>query len=318
MYHNCQLLAPDGEILCTCDPKKANWYVAKEIGDIVSEDPLTVKLRFEPKRRPILDNSYYTLNKDNMCVTCGATDALVRRNVVPHDYRRFFPLVMKDHTSHDVLLLCPECHSKSEKYAAHLREELSEECDAPVGVKDDVKVHSSSLFRKVKSAARALLSNAETLPTERREELEELVKNYFEVSELTPEKLKEASEMRVTTDNKSYLPHGLKVVKWFSYKGGLIELEKKWREYFLTTMQPSYLPEQWSINHNHERLAKLAADDEKNNMIYVLVLQGLDTLDKVPKPNDKWWREGKERKKKALKAAAAVTTTSQEEVEIWD
>lgn len=32
LYHNCKLQAPDGQLLCTCDEKKANWYMDKELG----------------------------------------------------------------------------------------------------------------------------------------------------------------------------------------------------------------------------------------------------------------------------------------------
>ena len=32
LYHNCQLWAPDGQLLCTCDVKKALWYVEKGLG----------------------------------------------------------------------------------------------------------------------------------------------------------------------------------------------------------------------------------------------------------------------------------------------
>ena len=39
-------------MLCTCDMKKAEWYVKKGLGELVSQDPLTVRLRFEPSGRP--------------------------------------------------------------------------------------------------------------------------------------------------------------------------------------------------------------------------------------------------------------------------
>lgn len=32
LYDNCFLHAPDGQPLCTCDRKKAQWYVDKGIG----------------------------------------------------------------------------------------------------------------------------------------------------------------------------------------------------------------------------------------------------------------------------------------------
>lgn len=61
--------------------------------------------------------------------------------------------------------------------------------------------------------------------------------------------------------NENYEPHGLKVVNYFINKnGGILELEKMWRQHFLDTMKPQFLPALWSITHNHERLAKRAAE----------------------------------------------------------
>ena len=37
LYENCHLMAPDGELLSTCNSNKAMWYVDKELGDIVSQ-----------------------------------------------------------------------------------------------------------------------------------------------------------------------------------------------------------------------------------------------------------------------------------------
>ena len=40
------------QVLCTCDIKKAEWYIKRNIGVLVCEDPLTVRLKFEPSGRP--------------------------------------------------------------------------------------------------------------------------------------------------------------------------------------------------------------------------------------------------------------------------
>ena len=51
-----------------------------------------------------------------------------------------FPEVMRDHQSHDVLLMCISCHQESNLHDFGLRKELEAECDAPIGTADDVKV----------------------------------------------------------------------------------------------------------------------------------------------------------------------------------
>ena len=52
MYHNSLLWAPDNQPLCTVDPKKAQWYIDKDLGEKISDDPFIVRLKFEPCGRP--------------------------------------------------------------------------------------------------------------------------------------------------------------------------------------------------------------------------------------------------------------------------
>jgi hypothetical protein len=92
LYHNCYLQAPDGEILCTCDKKKAEWYVSKQLGEVIQENPFTVKLKFEPSGRALGEvGKYYTQIKINQCVVCGTSYKFIRKNVVPREYRKYFP-----------------------------------------------------------------------------------------------------------------------------------------------------------------------------------------------------------------------------------
>lgn len=60
------------------------------------------------------------------------------------------------------------------------------------------------------------------------------------------------------------------VVQYYQkQESGLIELERMWREHFLFTMKPKYLPSLWSVRHNQERLIirqaqnRIDADDAK-------------------------------------------------------
>lgn len=54
--------------------------------------------------------------------------------------------------------------------------------------------------------------------------------------------------------NENYTAHGEKVVEFYkNSKQGLVTLERMWREHFLETMKPNYLPDLWSVEHNVER-----------------------------------------------------------------
>lgn len=58
--------------------------------------------------------------------------------------------------------------------------------------------------------------------------------------------------------------------------GGLIELERIWREHFLNTMQPKFLPELWNVNHNADRLEVRASEGRVDNAD--LVVAGLESV----------------------------------------
>ncbi|XP_021257107.1 exonuclease 3'-5' domain-containing protein 2 [Numida meleagris] len=262
LYDNCFLHAPDGQPLCTCDRKKAQWYLDKGIGDLVSTDPFVVKLRFEPSGRPESEVDYYLMVKENLCVVCGKRESYIRKNIVPHEYRRHFPIQMKDHNSHDVLLLCTSCHAISNYYDNHLKQRLAEEFGAPIGSEEGVRLLEDPLRRQVRSGARALL-NADSLPDPRKAELLQGIKDFFNTEAVTPEMLQEAAGLETRICNESYMPHGLKVVQCCA-KGGLrslMQLERRWRQHFLDSMQPKHLPEQWSVDHNHTKLIRKYGED---------------------------------------------------------
>lgn len=54
--------------------------------------------------------------------------------------------------------------------------------------------------------------------------------------------------------NENYSAHGAKVVEFYKNKeGGLVSLERLWREHFLKIMKPKFMPELWSVEHNVQR-----------------------------------------------------------------
>ncbi|XP_008286702.1 exonuclease 3'-5' domain-containing protein 2 isoform X2 [Stegastes partitus] len=266
LYDNCFLHAPDGQPLCTCDKKKAKWYLDKGIGVLQSKDPFVVRLLFEPSGRPDSQQDYYLTAKENLCVVCGKADSYIRKNIVPHEYRRHFPTEMKDHNSHDILLLCTSCHAASNVHDGFLKQQLAEEFAAPQGCEEGVRLLEDSDRRRVRSAARALLTAGEGLPEQRRDELQVLIKSFLDMNEeqeLTDEALQQAAGLETRILNEAYVPHGLKVVRTHAELGlrGLMDLERRWRQHFLTTMQPRHLPPLWSVDHNHGKFLRKYGED---------------------------------------------------------
>ncbi|XP_052000962.1 exonuclease 3'-5' domain-containing protein 2-like [Xyrauchen texanus] len=265
LYDNCFLHAPDGQPLCTCDKKKAKWYLEKGIGELVSEDPFIVRLLFEPSGRPESQKDYYLIAKENLCVVCGKAESYIRKNIVPHEYRRHFPAEMKDHNSHDILLLCTSCHAASNVHDGILKQQLVEEYSAPQGCEVGVRLLEDTGRRRVRSAARALLSASNGMPESRREELLSIIQSFFcnDHQDVTQEMLQRAAALETRIFNESFVSHGVKVVRAYAERGlpGLMELEHRWRQHFLTTMHPRYLPPLWSVSHNHDKYLRKYGED---------------------------------------------------------
>lgn len=67
-------------------------YIEKDIGVLISEEPFTVRLKFEPAGRAVGETGkYYQTPKANQCVVCGESENYIRKNVVPREYRKYFP-----------------------------------------------------------------------------------------------------------------------------------------------------------------------------------------------------------------------------------
>ena len=60
------------------------WRVKEKVDD----DPVTVRLLFEPSGRPVDEQNYYLNEKDNVCVVCGADESYIRKNIIPREYRK--------------------------------------------------------------------------------------------------------------------------------------------------------------------------------------------------------------------------------------
>jgi exonuclease 3'-5' domain-containing protein 2 len=230
LYDNCRLQAPDGELLCACDQSKAEWYVKKGLATVIENEPVyTVRLNFEPSGRAVADvGEYYCTEKENRCVVCGATDNLLRKNVIPREYRKCFPQVMKDKTSHDIVLLCILCHQKSNIVDNIMRNKLKDICDAPLdGERNEERIDTAKNLRKNQRFANALLKG-KNIPEERIKQLKKDLQEAYPGQEIDQEFLTDLINHRPEDPNLN--SHGQIVVERFKQNQGILALEKMWRE----------------------------------------------------------------------------------------
>ena len=152
---------------------------------------------------------------------------------------------MKAHQSHDVLLLCPDCHEVSNRHDLDLRRQLADMCDAPLA---RPTTHGRGNFNvgpayagrdqrecaKFFSAVKALRDEPPTIPPSRRKQLETQILKFTGQREMSQGLLNclyeqyknQPSVIEMSSPQQMRCqPHGMKVIY------GLIE-------FLYFTMQP--------------------------------------------------------------------------------
>ena len=199
-YDDYKMLSSSGEVLCFCDRKKARWYLdkglAKEVvgGSEPSSDKsssLVIQLLFEHRQSDQRDvnGKFYMSSKGNHCVGCGIAKNYLRYRLVPTCYRQNFPEKLKSHRSHDIVLLCVDCHEVAAKAASALIKAISAETSVPLNIhrlsgKEGSHVHfewnKQPVYKNAYKAAMALVAHGDTMPETRIAELKGTIAKAFE------------------------------------------------------------------------------------------------------------------------------------------
>lgn len=253
LYDNFRVEDPNGNFMFTCDRKKRNWYLDRNLAVVKEDSPQTLRLTFQPKGLGNQGSAFYEEGLDNRCVVCGVEHRLVRHHVIPHSYRRHFPMRIKSHSSHDVVLMCVACHSKSQAHCDQMKITISAEMKIPLDAPQD-KVSVNLGQQKARNAALALVgSQADHIPAEQRKVLMETVGLHFGCcgAEVTNDMLQQAKQLKPRTVQSQEDAHEAQVVRVVFEShgiGGIHAFCRRWREHLLHTMQPRFLSLHWDVN----------------------------------------------------------------------
>eukprot|EP00775_Hariotina_reticulata_P003770 gene3770-4029_t len=122
-------------------PYASTWLVspavrrsAKQLVRMLKNDPPTIRLLFEHKNadQQVGLDGFYSTSRANRCVVCGQEEHYLRYRVVPACYRRCFPPHLKSHRSHDIVLLCIDCHQEAHKAAEGVKRDIAAEYGIPL------------------------------------------------------------------------------------------------------------------------------------------------------------------------------------------
>ena len=277
IYDSCKMLAPDGQQLCYCDYKKMTWYVERNLAEVISKDPPVFRLIFEPNARGCVDenlksSNFYIESRVNNCVICGETKNYLRFHVVPILYRSCFPENLKSHKSHDVVLLCIECHEKARKVYEKKKEEISKRYGVPINIMSDEQNNYLKLTQFIKKCRILLKNKNESLPEKAQIKLKNNLKemfdflmknseyfnNFVDKNKIKCDKIEDINiEFLEIFCNKFSLNdknfpegkrniHGKLVIEKVK---DLKEFIMEWRKFFIDSFQPKFLPKEWSVEH---------------------------------------------------------------------
>lgn len=239
LYDNLEILCPDGNLLGHCNVDKFKWYIKRDLAVQLSEK--TLQLKFIPKEWDGKVPNNLT-EKKNICVNCGTKEELTKHHVIPRVYIKYFPLEIKSNNSHDVVLLCADCHSDYELEATKLKKELAIKYDAPLNVQ-----------KKDSALTKAYSCLVHLLNYQHRQEWKQtnlILNMMFTVNKYLPDAKFNDDDLhllrnRVAEINR--ISHGKKVLDQITDYQEFVEM---WRNHFIDTMDPQFMPNGWDIKTN--------------------------------------------------------------------
>lgn len=174
-------------------------YLCRDLAKLVDDNPPAIILLFEPKGRPEdEDNDFYVQSKKNICVGCGEGSHYLRYRIIPSCYRMHFPEHLKSHRSHDIVLLCVDCHEVAHAAAEKYKRQIAAEFGIPLFVRKVVDSKEAPVIPgpssavvdvedvgvsplQLRAAAMALLRHGPRMPRKRHEELTHVSTHPFKL-----------------------------------------------------------------------------------------------------------------------------------------
>jgi hypothetical protein len=243
-YSNWLMLGPDGAEMCRCAEKRARWYLDRNLADVISDNPPTIKLRFQPHGNGNEGDAFSLAPKQNRCVCCGTEENHTKHHIVPSMYRKHFPVKIKGRSAHDVVAICIECHDAYEMVATKLKQEISFEFTGQY--LDVIKPTEEQRNQyNVISLAKSLSKHSDKIPEARRAEM------LMEITEFLGHS-PSLNDLKILCEAVIYHVNGFEpgraVVEKVIETGQLENFIIKWRAHFLEVAQPKYMPDHWDVN----------------------------------------------------------------------
>jgi hypothetical protein len=264
---NWKVYHPSGRHMFTCGEKKAEWYLERNLAVLLSDKEII--FTFDPKGMGFEDNEEFGRGiRETICVVSGVGEGLQRHHIVPYCYRSYFPEAYKSKNHHDVVLINHELHSEYEQVANQYKDEIANifnvktitelNMDYTAKLREIGKPTSMilnalhSIFRTYdKVSQKTFIDKLNFISQNSNITFDELCGlNYIQLYKLYL-LLKEENESEITVfkeENRHLYDHGYHVVKLLDNEEKISNFVKLWRNHFIDTMQPQFMPNGWSVD----------------------------------------------------------------------
>jgi len=284
MYDNVCMLDTNRELMCTISMKKARWYTKKGIAEwstfkedddgsttnLIAEEVKCIRLLFEhngadSKKTTPEETLYLRSAKQNVCVACGDDGHHIRHYIVPYSYRTLLPEEYKSHMSHDIVILCPDCHLECERPTKKRMKNIEHDLRMKMGegAIDISPFIDDPHLRHIRSCGIALVKWTENMPTEKVERYDKDVREYLASmckkeeekeailngkEKLTKSQLQKACSVNYRVKNPNFVRGNEVVVRSLKGAQGIEEFIIDWRKHFIAMVNPQHMPTGWRID----------------------------------------------------------------------
>lgn len=236
--HFIKMENPNGQFMGYSTKSRAQWYISKNLAKWVGDNAF--RLNFIPKGNGKGHIPYYNEVVENRCVCCGTYENMTRHHVFPYMFKSQLPIQYKSRSNYDILPVCSDCHEEYERKADLVKRDLKNK----VLEQNKIEV-SANEVKRIKSvlASRKFLLNYDENPSlYKNVPLDRVLMHEKNAEQYIDENILEKLEL----NNKYWVNELMDDLQDDEEK--LLEFVKMWRQHFVDSMNPKFLPKLWVVD----------------------------------------------------------------------